>query len=364
MFKKLFSVHTGADAAANNLIDIFKDNRTTQNKLTKACQDFIDKIKACNPDEASNAIKRVADLILLPDVERASLASLICGNLVENGYPAGDIYKVFTPRYKQLLQTAKPSLLYLRQQLAEKRNNDDGDEVEDEFEMLERLTEEREKQYAEEVNAIRALNKLYSCGIAAYSLNAQYMQQAAKELSEVLEFSEVSLGCNWLAQLFTVLFNQPLMVINTVNNKGIIAEMSGVADNVQLQQYLMALPELLDSPSVITKEMLDVIQGTGMQSLNKSITGIWNLNNWEYVKHYQPSTDAGQTVDMQYWIWAEGIPADIHVFEDYRVIILTPPSYKRDFNVQRMFSALKASIIVTKVLTGDEITGWMEKFKH
>ena len=45
-----------------------------------------------------------------------------------------------------------------------------------------------------------------------------------------------------------------------------------------------------------------------------------------------------------YWIWNEGVPADIPTFEGTRVVLLGPPPYERSWNSVRRFPDLAVDL--------------------
>jgi len=67
-------------------------------------------------------------------------------------------------------------------------------------------------------------------------------------------------------------------------------------------------------------------------------------------------------VDMEHWIWNEGIPADIAEFEGVRVVILGPPAYTRTWNTARSMAELKARVEVQEVLDQQQVQGWLARF--
>lgn len=62
-----------------------------------------------------------------------------------------------------------------------------------------------------------------------------------------------------------------------------------------------------------------------------------------------------------FWIWNEGTPADIPVFDGRRVILLGPASYPRSWQSQRMFDNLPAKLEIEHKLTKDEIQDWLQR---
>jgi hypothetical protein len=63
----------------------------------------------------------------------------------------------------------------------------------------------------------------------------------------------------------------------------------------------------------------------------------------------------------KHWIWNEGVPDDIPVFENRRVILLGPPSYSRGWTAQRLFNGLPARVEVERVLKGSEVDEWIKR---
>jgi hypothetical protein len=57
----------------------------------------------------------------------------------------------------------------------------------------------------------------------------------------------------------------------------------------------------------------------------------------------------------------EGSPADIPVFEGYRVVLLGPPSYERTWQSQRMFANLPANLEITGRLSPEQVHAWLQR---
>lgn len=91
------------------------------------------------------------------------------------------------------------------------------------------------------------------------------------------------------------------------------------------------------------------------------MTGIWNLYNWTAVRSDGTLPD-GQTAS-EHWIWNEGSPADIAMFEGRRVILLGPAAYVRYWPAQRTFAAMRPQLRIETVLTSDDVRDWLEKIR-
>ncbi|MGN7784620.1 hypothetical protein ACTJIJ_08840 [Niabella sp. 22666] len=173
----------------------------------------------------------------------------------------------------------------------------------------------------------------------------------------VKPYIQVSNACSWLSTLFSVLFNEPVLVVELSQKKAFIGTINGIADNFQLQLLLMSIPELGDT---IDAGLTAVVNGTGPQDGEASVAGKWDMCNWPVLS--ASHKESGNS-DSDHWIWSEGSPEDIELLEGRRVILLKEPSYQRGLYVQRSFSTLPASIHIEKWLSEDELNQWLEKMK-
>ena len=91
------------------------------------------------------------------------------------------------------------------------------------------------------------------------------------------------------------------------------------------------------------------------------MTGVWNLYTWKALTPDLRLPDANEFDGGGAWIWNEGTPEDIPVFESRRVILLGPASYPRFWNSQRMFDKLPAKLECERQLNKDEATDWLKR---
>jgi hypothetical protein len=91
------------------------------------------------------------------------------------------------------------------------------------------------------------------------------------------------------------------------------------------------------------------------------IAGTWNLYTGAAIRPDGRLPDAKDLETRGTWIWNEGVPADIPVFDGHRVILLGPPSYHRTWNVSRLFDRLKPDLTVERKLSKPEISNWLKR---
>jgi hypothetical protein len=187
---------------------------------------------------------------------------------------------------------------------------------------------------------------------------------AAKSLrAQAQRIAELHEGAHWIQLILSVLDDEPLLVIEPATRTGILARSSGIVDNFQLNTLLMdAFPA--SSPSSLRRVSLsaaEIARGTGPQMSEEVVTGAWNLYTWQALRRDLRLPESGDNDATGHWIWNEGIPADIPLFEERRVILLGPPSYERSWRSQRMFESLPARLHIEQRLTPAEATAWLER---
>ena len=72
------------------------------------------------------------------------------------------------------------------------------------------------------------------------------------------------------------------------------------------------------------------------------------MYDWSAVQQNLELSDHTYIGSSNTWIWGEGKPEDIPLFEGYRVILLGKMSYERSWRAQRMFDNLKAELKIEK----------------
>ena len=163
--------------------------------------------------------------------------------------------------------------------------------------------------------------------------------------------------------MLTVSENEPIVVIDPQATAGILGRISGVVDNFQLNVLLMdGFPKSgLFARRRVPRRVAEIARGNGPQQSNDIVTGVWNMYTWQAIESALTLPDAGDQGSSDFWIWNEGIPEDIPVFEGHRVILLGPASYPRSWQSQRMFNNLQASLEIEQKLTKDEIHNWLKQ---
>ncbi|WP_114789798.1 hypothetical protein U0035_10740 [Niabella yanshanensis] len=339
--------------AAQSLTEVLTSVSTNDKEVSAAINLFLDNLPGATTREVATAMQSLAGVFETAKEVNAINAIMLCGYLVEKGYGG----KYFIGELERLtiknLDIAEP-LLKASVNVMETTD----DEEEDPYEAVDKLREEVVVEHPEQIAADDWLEKIYPCLVSTYSSDLQLFNTGKSLLHDrVKPYSQVSTACSWLSTLFSVLFNEPVLVVELAQQKAFTGSISGIADNFQLQLLLMGIPELGDT---IDAELTAVVNGTGPQDGEASVAGKWDMCNWPILS--AAHKEKGES-DSDHWIWSEGSPEDIEPLEGRRVILLKEPSYQRGLYVQRSFSTLPASINIEKWLSEEELNQWLEKMK-
>jgi hypothetical protein len=154
---------------------------------------------------------------------------------------------------------------------------------------------------------------------------------------------------DWLHGLLLVLDDTPLIVLHRSTGRGYRLTIGGVGDNSQLHTLLAA--RLIGDPTAgwlpgtpPTAEMVAAADGSGEMEPAGGVVGQFNL-----------ADPHGS------WIWNEGRPADIPVFEGERVVVLDPAPYARSWNAGRIYPLMQPLLRVDAQMSADEAAAWLAR---
>lgn len=352
--------------ATDNFITTMSSPLSTKDDINAALQECYTFLPDADDAEVYNFMNRVFALHSLPDLERASIATVICGYLVERGFPSDSILNPLIELYNDLLNKSR---VFYEMLYAEIRRIDEMDEERDNKinRIFSDLVSDRDIIKEDVYNAIVSMDKFYACAVSVFSVNKENHSKAKARLKDKVAFvNHYNQGCYWINQLFTVLFDEPVVVIDIDNKIGFTGRINGVVDNYQLQYLIMSIPFMNGGTPALSEEDFAIVNGTGEQIAEHSINSKWNMYNLELTEQPDWQRIIGNEENLtlaqgfsNYWIWGEGIPEDISVHNGHRVVLLGIPSYARSSKAQRTFKNLKADIEVAKVLTEEEINNWL-----
>ncbi|MDR2951293.1 MAG: hypothetical protein LBV71_19060 [Prevotella sp.] len=354
--------------ATDIFIKVMSSPSSSKEDINNSLQEYYKYLSDSNEEEVILFMKKVFDLHRLSDMERAATATIICGYLVERGFPSDSILHPLIDFYDNLLDRSQIFYESLFSEIS--KINEEDDEKRDGIinKTFADLVSDRSKVSQEAYNAVVALDKFYACAISVFSVNKDNFLSAKVRLADKVAFvGQNNEGCYWLNELFGVFFDEPVVVIDIDKSIGFKGKINGIVYNNQLQYLLMGIPFLNDDKSAIPEDILGVFNGEGPQQLDqKSVTGKWNMYNLELCKEqdWQKIINNKENLSQakgfsNCWIWGEGTPGNITIHRGYRVILLGTPSYSRSSSIQRTFRNLRAGIEIEKILDQEEIDNWL-----
>ncbi|MGC4807089.1 hypothetical protein [Micromonospora sp. DT233] len=212
--------------------------------------------------------------------------------------------------------------------------------------------------YADERDALDAVAGWYAVGTWAMPAITLLQQSALVRATFPHRERLLALGAELAGQrtdlecvlgLLRVLDGEPLLVLHRPTGRGWRVDIDGVADNFQLHTLLAgalcgpAEQGLIEGPTV-DPSWVEVATDAPEERFGGTVVGCFDLVDGH-----------GK------WIWDEGAPADIPLFDDARVVVLDPPSYQRSWNNIRRFPLMPAALTVTATLTPAEATEWLAR---
>lgn len=346
----------------NQLITVLKNSKSSEHHIQDAINNFYNAVNETDDTEdVEKSIQSLTALFSLSNLHNGSMASLVCGALVEGGFSAEYIVDDYIVFFKSLIDKCMPFIEFCESKIPSYSNADEeGEEEESIWDIIEQIKEDYHEQYQDDIRALEGLEAYYLCGVAIFSSDENMFKKGYQALAHSVGYTYYAEAFHYLSTLFSVLFHEPFVAIDLNTHQGIQGTFSGIADNFQFQTLLMG-QKMLNNSVEISPEMLAVAEGHGEQITTETIIGKWDMCNWEYWKHKTHISENDKMPLSQYWIWNEGKPSDIPIFNNHRVILLDTPSYKRSFSLQRCFNILKAQIHVAKVLGPNEIQTWLDE---
>ena len=344
--------------ATQQLIAAVRNPSSSEAKMKAAAQSLFNAAARATAFDANAALSELAGYISLDDLSRAAFVALVCGALVEHGCDPAPLSQPLIVRLQSLLEAAV-RLADASSARTPKPEKEDDDTAQ----AFENTRQQLVHTMAGENAAWEALKQFWTPAIAVFSVAPSARAQARGLRDLAAKIANHHEGGHWLRLMLSVLDNESLLAIEPDTRLGMLARMSGVVENFQLNVLLMdVFPRAgLLARRRVPKRVADIARGLGPQQTDDTVTGVWNLCTWRAITPDLRLPDPSDYGASSGWIWNEGSPEDIPVFEGYRVILLGPASYSRSWRSQRMFDKLPATLEVERRLAKAEITDWLQR---
>jgi hypothetical protein len=318
---------------------------------------LADRLETSSAKDRDEALGILAEAIVRGELSRAALLALGCGAIVEHGGDPNLALDAILTRMPDALKQAKAYRDVCR--AAESK------------EAIKRGGEPPKFFFHEPTNSAQSdsndpsliWDTLDSLGrgvnaILARSVDARTRARSLTEIRRLTaDLADDYEQAGYLAELLDVLDDEMLLVMHPELMLGYWVRIRGVADNFQLHTLLadVLIGDPFEGwiPGVRPDPRVAAAARDGPPVPDLLAEARFNLVGW---RGLQPDGLLPTGLDgSEYWIWGEGVPADIEPFQGTRVILLGPPPYPRDWAAERRFDGMHAEIEVLEKLPFDSV---------
>ena len=168
---------------------------------------------------------------------------------------------------------------------------------------------------------------------------------------------------SFLGKMLQVLDDEVLVVLHPASRRGWRFVMGGVADNFQLHLRLLdalagdgpgRIGGRVPSPEAVATER----EGRG--GGDAAVQSDWQLVNASGVR---PGDALAGFGEHDAWIWGEGVPADIEVFEGARVVLIETGGILRGWKAHKIFPAMAARLDLVATIPEDEVVAMLRRME-
>lgn len=326
-----------------------------------------------NPYDLSLTLPALRTIIEFAPAATAGPTALMVGAAIENGFSPESGVGVVLPGLKRALSAANEFRVDC--ETLSKNNTDVNEEELAPWEIIEQYSSIAKERFAVEGAYFENMRGFCLSTIAGLSRSKQLRQSFENREPLVVQAKALALiadGAGFLSDMLLVLDDEPLVVLHPESGLGFRFTMSGIADNFQLHTLLGdallrewpegRIPGRRPHPKVIAASI-----DADVDETHSGAHGCFDLYNWPILNRagFLPSKKKDKEVGFHQFrisrfIWGEGLPADIAVFEGQRVVIACEPSVERGWNAGRRFAELKPELLLEEVFTRVQVRKLLE----
>jgi hypothetical protein len=292
--------------------------------------------------------------------EPLGLVALLVGSLVESGASPRLPFAPLASRMKSVTSAT----LVMARAIARGLPND-GEENDEAFNAAFLAAQARQPEEAELALAFSNIALATIALLSRSPENRAVARRDCEHLDRARELANERMApgnAKFLSKMLHVLDGESLLVLHPASVRGFDVAITGIADNFQLHTLLAAALIPLGLPGKPPAQaIVSCARGEGPQCLTMGSDGVFNLHHWTALGGDGKLPEGQDARTSAHWIWNEGVPADIRLFEGRRIVLLAPPPYERHWNTNRLFDAMPASAAVARTLEAHEVAGWIEK---
>jgi hypothetical protein len=374
--------------SVDHLAELLEKREEDSAAWQRAMGEVLQKAAQATPEEVRLAQERLAEMMLRMPLALSALFALGSGALVENGADAGIAAEaIFERTYKALVLATRFGIACQEearrhhpdtpQKSAGKKEGDEEDEEEFEVDDIESCVEAYgavlAEQMGEEAEGWQALSPLATAAQAIITRSATQralVRDNAQFMQAMYECPAAStLHCLHVA--LNLLENEKIVVLHPDLQRGYLIRISNIALNFELHTLLADaligdpaqgwLPGQRPDPRVVAAAKDGPFPMPGDKGADSfpHARGAFNLWNWQGLQANGKLPEGfGNT---EHWIWNEGQPVDIALFEQTRVILLGPAPYQRTWNAGRFFPNHNSELEVLEQLPEQQVNDWLAR---
>ncbi len=317
---------------------------------------------------------------LMPDADPGIAGELaqVCGSLVETGCDASQAIDPILARLPDVLAQAERFLSACL-------NAGEGDSSElGPHELVERHGPEIARRLPAEARAWEAVGPLCLGAIALLARSPAKRKQVRADAA-LLERARAVAGVHgaagFLTKMLQVLDDEELLVLSPEPKVGFRVRITGVGDNFQLHTLLAGAVVGPAEEGLFPGVVGTIREGEAEpphpgRPLDARAVGVardlpctrhepavyshLQLWTWEAVRPDGHLPDDAMA-NHDFFVWNEGVPADIPPFEGVRVVLLGDVRFSRSWNGGRVFPFMPADLRVEEKLSPEAVDDWLRR---
>lgn len=369
---RLLSAMSLLSTTIDHLFLHIKTSSLDMSELRNELQQILQQATRAPREDLDGALQRLEELVGSLPLLPAALIALGCGALVEYGGSPSAVIPVIFRRTGEALQRAASFVSACKE--AARAQPSQAAENEDAEQCVETYGEQVSQRMPEEARAWSALPMLFRVALAILMGDARARQLVRDNISfttALKGFPVQNTDVVCIHKLLQILEHEVLIILHPGLRRGYRVRINGIGDNFQLHTLLADaligdpthgwLPGERPDPIVVAAAKDGPCPRTVEENQTFPVAqGAFNLWNWQGLQADGTLPTPG-TTQSRSWIWNEGTPADISLFEGSRVILLGPPPYARTWSAGRSFPSIAGQFDVLELLTPAQIEDWLTR---
>lgn len=351
------------DAALDRLRQMVQPGSSAANN-TEALQGLYSALFCVDQATRNRTLVGLAELIRHCDVAHVGDLAQTCGGLVEAG---GDPSLAVDALIGRLRQVLAPAAAFVRHCLDRARQKGRSLDEDDPATLVETFAPQLTRRHSEGAAAFSIAGPLCLGTIAhlARSIEARRRIHFDPELVSLThQLGPVLAPAGFLHKMLQVLDDAEIVVLAPEERRGWRVRIGGIADNFQLHTLvagaLIGGGEIGGAGHPLPARAVGVARDLPCAPREPTVCSRLQLWTWPAL---QPDgrLPANPLAHRDWFVWNEGVPADLLACHGTRVVLLGPAPFERSWNGGRIFHGMEARFDVLAPLTAGEVDAWLQR---